>query len=307
MYNYRKLNNRIVYKNPVRTNFDRFLVIKSRSDKLVLFKILSMKTSIIALLINWLCFDLAGFAQYSSDTHFSFINSTVLKQKSKSKPELVSAGAEELSSIYYSNLFAAPRRSGTAVWQAGQMVLGFGLSYATGKGTSSMGNFSTNKSISSMIYYIDYEAAWLTSDLIGFGCKIRFQDWNLGKDSASQTVVPGAISYDFLGALNFHLVRTEKIDVPIGLISGFSVFKYVAKDQNNTTGRGKGGIYGFQADPRYYFNDHWGASLHLAYLLYAYTNIAVKSDVPNTYNSFPTYSMTGAGLNIGAGVQYKFR
>ena len=55
--------------------------------------------------------------------------------------------------------------------------------------------------------------------------------------------------------------------------------------------------------PRFYFGDHIGMFINLAYVNYSYKNL----DFKNTVTQIPdVLDLTGGGVNFGIGLQAKF-
>jgi hypothetical protein len=88
-----------------------------------------------------------------------------------------------------------------------------------------------------------------------------------------------------------------------GFNIGYSTMNWEARDQAISGAKGGGLTYDIHIQPRFYFGNHIGMFINLAYVHYAYRNM----DFTNTYTHYSDIlDLTGGGVNFGIGIQGKF-
>ena len=66
---------------------------------------------------------------------------------------------------------------------------------------------------------------------------------------------------------------------------------------------GGGLVFDLHLQPRFYFGDHVGMFINLAYVHYGYKNMDFKNTF---YNESDVLDLAGGGVNFGLGLQAKF-
>ncbi len=107
--------------------------------------------------------------------------------------------------------------------------------------------------------------------------------------------------------LNLHIIKTNRIDIPIGVTFGYSNFKMANNDSLQSMAKDNGINYGFSVVPRIYFGSHIGLSLNLGYMAYTYPSLLFsnKNDSNLNNNNDRAFSLKTSGTNIGVGLIIK--
>lgn len=107
--------------------------------------------------------------------------------------------------------------------------------------------------------------------------------------------------------LNFHFIKTKRIDIPLGITVGYSNFKMESKDSLKSMATDHGLNYGFSVVPRLYFGEHFGLSLNLGYMAYTYPSLLFSNANNSNLNNANdrVFSLKTSGTNIGIGILIK--
>jgi hypothetical protein len=139
---------------------------------------------------------------------------------------------------------------------------------------------------------------------LGVGLKVRYDDYITSKDSITH-LRPSVTGYDVIANANFHFIKTEHLDIPIGVGYGYSGMNYtVPADTLARNLKGKGAIFDVHVDPKIYFGHHFGINFHVAYTWFGYPQLIYNDN--KSGNSPNTTNLTATGLNLGVGLQFKF-
>lgn len=137
---------------------------------------------------------------------------------------------------------------------------------------------------------------------LGGGIKLQYCNYFTSTDSTTKTR-PSVTSFDAALVVNAHVVRTRRIDLLAGINLGYTHLTYSANDQNISQAKGGGTIFDMHVQPRFYFGEHIGMFVNLAYVYYGYGSL----DFQNTQTKVAdAMSLKGGGINFGLGVQAKF-
>lgn len=157
----------------------------------------------------------------------------------------------------------------------------------------------TNAALNKMLTF-QYERGVL--NWLGIGAKLQLSDYFTQKDSITNTkaqvrAIDGSI------IINAHFLRRKRVDMLIGTNLGYSQLNWEARDAFISQAKGGGFTYDIHFQPRFYFGDHVGMFINLAYINYAYRNM----DFTNTITNFDdVLDLVGGGTNFGLGFQVKF-
>ena len=157
----------------------------------------------------------------------------------------------------------------------------------------------TNAALNKMLT-LQYERGVL--NWLGVGLKMQLSDYFTQKDSITNTQaqvrgIDGSI------LINAHFLRTKRVNMLIGTNLGYSRLNWEARDAFISEAKGGGFTYDIHLQPRFYFGDHVGMFINLAYINYAYRNM----DFTNTFTNYEdVLDLVGGGMNFGLGLQVKF-
>jgi hypothetical protein len=140
------------------------------------------------------------------------------------------------------------------------------------------------------------------SNWLGIGAKVLLSDYFTSKDSITNSK-PSITGLDATILVNAHFLRTKRVDMLAGFNFGYSTLNWEARDQYISAAKGGGLIFDFHLQPRFYFSDHIGMFINLAYVNYSYKDLDFKNTVTNIPD---VLDLTGAGANFGFGFQGKF-
>ncbi len=137
---------------------------------------------------------------------------------------------------------------------------------------------------------------------LGLGAKVGISDYITGTDSVTHTKASiQAIDASLL--VNAHFVRAKYVDMLGGFNIGYSHINWEARDQYVSNATGGGLMYDIHIQPRFYFGNHVGMFINLAYIHYTYPNM----DFTNTSTHLSDIlDLRGGGVNFGLGLQAKF-
>lgn len=162
----------------------------------------------------------------------------------------------------------------------------------------------TTDKAASMIVPLKFEygvKSWL-----GVGARLAYSNYLGGKDSITgkKDKVRGL---DGGVILNFHLIKTAKFDMPIGVTIGYSNFKYMSNDSLDTQAKDNGLNYGIFLSPRFYFGQHIGLFFDLGYIGYNYPSVLFRNrtDANTNDNNNLLQKIKFGGTNIGIGLVVK--
>jgi hypothetical protein len=145
------------------------------------------------------------------------------------------------------------------------------------------------------VFPVSYEYGIL--DWLSGGGFFRFNNFIEGDSNNFQ-----ATGIDAGVLVNFHFLRSKRVDWLAGIAGGYSYFKIKANDVSSNEATGGGSNFGIYTKFRFYFNDHFGMHLDLGRWNLNYPSIKFKSGTDPDYR----IHLQGAGPNIGLGFQYKF-
>jgi len=157
----------------------------------------------------------------------------------------------------------------------------------------------TNAALNKMLT-LQYERGVL--NWLGVGLKMQLSDYFTQKDSITNTKaqvrgIDGSI------LINAHFLRTKRVNMLIGTNLGYSSLNWEARDAFISAAKGGGFTYDIHLQPRFYFGNHVGMFINLAYINYAYRNM----DFTNTITNYEdVLDLVGGGMNFGLGLQVKF-
>jgi len=140
------------------------------------------------------------------------------------------------------------------------------------------------------------------SNWLGIGAKVLLSDYFTSKDSITN-LKPSITGLDATILVNAHFLRTKRVDMLAGFNFGYSTLNWEARDQYISAAKGGGLIFDFHLQPRFYFGDHIGMFINLAYVNYSYKDLDFKNTVTNIPD---VLDLTGGGVNFGFGFQGKF-
>ena len=181
-------------------------------------------------------------------------------------------------------------------------VISFGadLGIYNYRSTVASSNTSDNNAAANKMLNLQYERGIL--NWLGVGAKVQLCDYFTSTDSTTHTK-PTVRSIDALVVINAHMVRSKRVDLLGGVNVGYSYLNYSANDMFVSQATGGGATFDVHFQPRFYFGDHIGMFLNLAYVHYTYNNL----DFHNTQtNISDILDLRGGGINFGLGLQAKF-
>jgi hypothetical protein len=181
-------------------------------------------------------------------------------------------------------------------------VIGFGMDLGFYNYTSKVATNTTSDQSGALnkMLSLQYERGIL--NWLGVGTKVQLSDYFTSTDSVTHTK-PSVKAIDGSLFLNAHFVRTKHVDMLAGFNVGYSHMNYEARDQAISSATGGGIMYDLHLQPRFYFGNHVGMFINLAYVHYGYRNM----DFQNTYSHANNIlDLTGGGINFGFGIQGKF-
>lgn len=137
---------------------------------------------------------------------------------------------------------------------------------------------------------------------LGIGAKFQYSSYFTSTDSVTHTK-PSVNGFDAMVLANAHFVRTRHIDLLAGFTAGYSHLNYTVHDSYASQAVGGGSVFDIHLQPRFYFGNHIGMFINLAYVHYGYGSL----DFQNTATKLDdAMSLKGGGINFGIGIQAKF-
>ena len=116
-------------------------------------------------------------------------------------------------------------------------------------------NLALNKQLS--LYYERGMLNWL-----GIGAKVQLSDY-FTDDTIPK---PSFKAIDASLLVNAHVVRSKHVDMLFGVNVGYSHLNWEANDTYVSTAKGGGLTYDVHFQPHFYFGNHVGIFLNLAYI-----------------------------------------
>src|SRR5690606_15922178 len=98
-------------------------------------------------------------------------------------------------------------------------------------------------------------------------------------------------------------LRLKKFDLMLGAEVGLSQLKFDVNDLAQTLVTGRGGIFGFYLNPRFYFKKRFGFNVRASLPVFNYRHL--KQVTAHTDNYIIT-QWKGRGMGISFGLQYRF-
>ena len=181
-------------------------------------------------------------------------------------------------------------------------VIGFGLDLGIYNYVSTIGSSSASSSskAANKMLSLHYERGVL--NWLGIGAKVQLSDYFTEKDSITGSK-PSVKAIDATVLINAHFLRSKHVDMLAGFNVGYSHLNWEARDANISAAKGGGLAIDFHIQPRFYFGNHVGMFLNLAYVNYNYQNM----DFTNTTSKVnDILNLQGGGVNFGFGLQGKF-
>lgn len=181
-------------------------------------------------------------------------------------------------------------------------VVAFGLDLGIYNYTSKIASSpkSDNSAAANKMLSLQYERGVL--NWLGVGAKVQLSDYFTEKDTITNSK-PSVKALDATLLVNAHFVRAKRVDMFAGFNVGYSTMRWEARDQYISGAKGGGLVYDLHLQPRFYFGDHVGMFINLAYVHYGYKNMDFKNTF---YNENDVLDLTGGGVNFGLGLQVKF-
>lgn len=181
-------------------------------------------------------------------------------------------------------------------------VIGFGLDLGIYNYVSTIGSSSTssNSKAANKMLSLQYERGIL--NWLGIGAKVQLSDYFTEKDTVTGSK-PSVKAIDATMVINAHFLRSKHVDMLAGFNVGYSHLNWEARDANISAAKGGGMTFDFHIQPRFYFGNHVGMFINLAYINYNYQNM----DFTNTTSKLnDILDLKGGGVNFGFGFQGKF-
>lgn len=181
-------------------------------------------------------------------------------------------------------------------------VIGFGLDLGVYNYVSKIASNpkSDNSAAANKMLSLHYERGVL--NWLGIGAKVQLSDYFTEKDSITNSK-PSVKAIDATLLVNAHFLRTRRVNMLAGFNVGYSHMNWEARDRAISSATGGGLVYDIHIQPRFYFGDHIGMFINLAYVNYDYRDM----DFKNTFtNASDILDLTGGGVNFGIGLQAKF-
>jgi hypothetical protein len=149
-------------------------------------------------------------------------------------------------------------------------------------------------------------AEYGVTDWLGLGGRFAYSDFLTQRDS--QTGFKRSIRIiDADMMVNFHLIKTDKFDMPIVVTAGFSNYRLAENDALHNVRKDNGINYGLSLNPRIYFNDYVGMYFVFGYGGFNYSNLTYSNDRAKNINPVGTkITLRGDGTNLGMGLTVKF-
>lgn len=141
---------------------------------------------------------------------------------------------------------------------------------------------------------------------LGVGGMLRYQPF-LDSSGADLTVR----SIEIGPRLNFHVLRTDKVDLLASLSFGLSSFSWNETDRDAFGGvierelRATGGFFALQGKVRWYFADNVGLNLGLGFASQSYTEGDYSDNVGNRVENNPL-PLRASGVLTTLGLQFRF-
>jgi hypothetical protein len=179
---------------------------------------------------------------------------------------------------------------GTKTFDAG---IGLGI-YNTFIEDKSTGDDTTSRA-GAIVYPLDFEYG--VSPRFGAGGMVSYSNY-IEDDSSSET----ADGIDLAAKGNFHMLNRKHIDIFGNLIVGFSRFKLVGHDKNNTVLKGGGMTWGLGVTSRFLLGYHFGLYLNLGYGGYSYSNLHLTDNLGQSVY----YRLRLSGTQVGTGIVIRF-
>ncbi|MBS1634858.1 MAG: hypothetical protein JST26_02975 [Bacteroidetes bacterium] len=168
------------------------------------------------------------------------------------------------------------------------------------RSTVASSNTSDNNAAANKMLNLQYERGVL--NWLGIGAKLQLCDYFTSKDTATGAKAT-VRSFDALVVINAHMLRSKRVDLLGGVNVGYSYLNYSANDKYISQATGGGSTFDIHFQPRFYFGDHFGMFINLAYVHYGYNNL----DFQNTQTHIAdVLDLNGGGVNFGFGFQAKF-
>jgi hypothetical protein len=149
-------------------------------------------------------------------------------------------------------------------------------------------------------------AEYGVTDWLGVGGRFAYSDFLTLRNS--QTGFKRSIRIidtDFM--VNFHLIKTDKFDMPIVVTAGLSNYRLAENDLSHNMRKDNGINYGLSLNPRIYFNDYVGMYFIFGYGGFNYSDLTYSNDRSKNINPTGTkITYRGDGTNLGMGVTVKF-
>jgi hypothetical protein len=181
-------------------------------------------------------------------------------------------------------------------------VIGFGADLGIYNYQSRIGstNSTSSSAAANKMLSLLYERG--VTNWLGLGAKVQLCDYFTEKDSVTGTK-PSVKAIDATLLVNAHFVKTKHVDLLTGFNIGYSNLNWEARDASISQAQGGGLVFDLHLQPRFYFGDHVGMFLNLAYTHYSYKNM----DFTNIYTQqSDVLDLVGGGVNFGIGLQAKF-
>lgn len=162
----------------------------------------------------------------------------------------------------------------------------------------------TTDKAASMIVPLKFEYG--VKNWLGIGARLAYSNYLGGTDSTTGKK-PKSRGLEGGVILNFHLIKTAKFDMPIGVTIGYSNFKYMSNDSLDSQAKDNGLNYGIFLSPRFYFGQHIGLFFDLGYIGYNYPSVLFRNstDANINDNNNLLQKIKFGGTNIGIGVVVK--
>jgi hypothetical protein len=169
-------------------------------------------------------------------------------------------------------------------------------------------NVTTNSQAASKIFNLSVEYA--ITKWVGIGAKFQYDNFFTGKDTVRdlpnpkdyEVVKPTVNGYDFAAFANGHFVKKKSVDMYAGISFGYSSILYKRNSVDNAQASGSGTWLDIHLSPRFYFGEHFGMNVNLAYSTFNYTDLKVQN---NSVQPLDAFGLKGSGVNLGVGLMYK--
>jgi hypothetical protein len=159
----------------------------------------------------------------------------------------------------------------------------------------------------SAIYPVCFEYG--VTNWLGLGARFAYANYLTGNDSTTGNK-PKITGIDADLLVNFHFIKTKRLDLPLRVTVGYSSFKYLANDIAGTQAKDNGFNFGVALIPRIYFGNHIGIFFNLGYATYNYPSLKLSNNSDSNLNDDAGQNyllhLKGSGANIGLGLVVKF-